>query len=869
MSAPGDRPGSRGFWPLRDLPVVVWLALLVAATLAHPVLPAPRWLMIHLLLLGAVTHAILVWSTHFTETLLHVVGPSRRQQSVRLATLNLGVCAVVGGVLASRWPVTVLGATAVSGSVVWHGVALVSMVRRSLPSRFSPVVRYYVAAACLLPVGAGLGASLARDLGDPWHERLMFAHAVVNVLGWVGLTVAGTLVTLWPTMLRTRLDPGAERSARRALPVLLTGLALAAGAAAGGQLLPAAVGLAVYLGGLVVLGGPLVRVTRQRPPSSYAAWSVGAAGLWLVGCLAVLVVGTGTSSDWVEAHRRFETVTPLLAAGFGAQVLLGALSYLIPVALGGGPAVTRRTRASIDRGAALRVTGANAGLLVCALPVPSLVRVLSSVVVLGCLAAFVPLLFCTLRARSTAPQAQPTERAPTDRPRGQVAGLAVTGLALVLVAVAGGVALDPSTVGAATSAPAAGVTPTGRTTTVALEAQHMRFSPANISVPAGDRLVIDVTNTDDRVHDLTLETGADTGRLSTGESARVVVGVVGRDLDGWCSVVGHRQQGMLLRISVNDAPEKASPAEQPSPADDGHTHVGSGNAARPDFMATPEPGFEAHDPTLPPLPSGRLHRLTLTVQEVERQVAPGVSQRLWTYDGRAPGPMLHGRVGDRFEITLVNNGSIGHSVDFHAGALAPSGPSRTLDPGDSLVYRFTATRAGIWMYHCSSMPMSAHIANGMFGAVVIDPPGLPRVDRSYVLVQSELYLGAPGDTVDADKVDAERPDAVVFNGYANQYDHRPLRARVGERVRIWVLDAGPNRATSFHVVGGQFDTAYAEGAYLLRRSDGGAQALALQPAQGGFVELTFPEAGDYPFVSHVMVDAERGAHGLFRVTRSR
>ena len=119
---------------------------------------------------------------------------------------------------------------------------------------------------------------------------------------------------------------------------------------------------------------------------------------------------------------------------------------------------------------------------------------------------------------------------------------------------------------------------------------------------------------------------------------------------------------------------------------------------------------------------------------------------------------------------------------------------------------------------------------------------------------------------------AERPDAVVFNGYANQYDHRPLTARVGERVRIWVLDAGPNRASSFHVVGGQFDTVYAEGDFLLGGPDddaastGGAQSLALAPAQGGFVELTFPEPGHYPFVSHVMVDAERGAHGTFEVT---
>jgi nitrite reductase (NO-forming) len=113
---------------------------------------------------------------------------------------------------------------------------------------------------------------------------------------------------------------------------------------------------------------------------------------------------------------------------------------------------------------------------------------------------------------------------------------------------------------------------------------------------------------------------------------------------------------------------------------------------------------------------------------------------------------------------------------------------------------------------------------------------------------------------------AEQPDAVVFNGYANQYDHRPLPATVGERVRVWVLDAGPNRSSSFHVVGGQFDTIYEEGGYRLRRGDpGGSQVLGLMPAQGGFVELVFPQAGHYSFVSHLMIDAERGAHGIFDV----
>src|SRR5690606_8193053 len=144
----------------------------------------------------------------------------------------------------------------------------------------------------------------------------------------------------------------------------------------------------------------------------------------------------------------------------------------------------------------------------------------------------------------------------------------------------------------------------------------------------------------------------------------------------------------------------------------------------------------------------------------------------------------------------------------------------------------------------------------MYGAVIIDPPDLAPVDREYVLVQSELYLGEPGGFGDLAKMQAERPDAVVFNGYVAQYAHRPLEAGTGERVRVFVLNAGPNRGTAFHVIGTVFDTVYREGAWQLRRSDtGGAQVLDLPPAGGGFVEMVFPEAGTYPFVSHSMVDA--------------
>ena len=886
-----SRSGSRGFWPLRDLPVLVWLAATVAVAFVHPFVPAPRWLMIHLLMLGAVSHAILVWSRYFTDALLHSADDDRRGQNRRLLLLNGGVVVVVTGVLSDAWPATLLGATAVGSAVLWHGWTILRQLGAALSARFSSSVRYYVAAACFLPVGAGLGTVLARGLADPWQTRLVVAHASVNLLGWVGLTVVGTLVTLWPTMLRTRIADGAEAAAARALPILVCSVIVAAGGASTGLRPLAALGIAGYVAGLLLTAPAFVDAMRRKPPTGFPAWSVLAGLAWLVGGLVTLGAGIGTASSWQRVDEVFGWLTPFLAAGFGAQVLLGALSYLVPVALGGGPIPVRAANVVLDRGAPLRLVLTNAGLLLCALPVPGTVRVLASTLVLLALAATLPLLLLAVRASrhaKTDPAASGRDRTqvPQARPAGQVAGLAATGLAAVAMVVAAGVAVDPAAIGAGTTvSAAAGVATTGETTTVAVEARDMRFTPATIAVPAGNRLVVVLTNTDDEdVHDLVLDTGADSGRLAPGQTARVQVGVVGRDLAGWCSVVGHKQMGMVLTIDVTGAAPSTAPGT--SAGHGAHQHGPGGNAADQaagrtevtqeaestpatdslDLMAEPSPGWAARDAALPPLSESRLHRRTLVVRDVEREVAPGVTQRLWTYDGTAPGPVLHGRVGDRFEITLVNRGSVGHSIDFHAGALAPQRPMRTIAPGASLTYSFRATRAGVWMYHCSTMPMSAHIANGLFGAVVIEPPHLPRVDRSYVLVQSELYLGEQGGEVDVDKLAVEDPDLVVFNGFANQYDDAPLTARVGERVRVWVLDAGPNRPTSFHVVGGQFDTTYSEGAYLLRRGPGGAQSLGLQAAQGGFVELTFPEPGDYPFVSHLMIDAERGAHGRFRVT---
>lgn len=865
---------SRSTWHIRTAGVVLaWLAAAVVTAALHRQLPVATWLMVHLLLLGAVTTALLVWSWHFSVAVLRAPpAPSRRGEAVRIITANIGALGVVVGVVSGASAITVLGALAVAAAVVAHVGALLIRLRRTLPSRFAVTVRAYISAGLLLVPGIALGVLMARGSWDTTtYSRLLLGHVTVNLLGWVVLPILGTLVTLWPTMLHTRLAPDAEQKARQALPLLIGGtLVTTTGALTGVDLLAAA-GVAGYLIGIWLSVGPMVTEMRQRPPAVFASWSALAGVAWLSGTLAAfgVVLATGAGDDLSPIAGRL--IAAALVGGV-LQVLLGSLSYLVPVMVGGGPAAMRRRNARVNRAMAPRLVILNAALAICVLPAPSAVRVLASTLVLTVVGWTVLLIADSLR-RSPIAATTTNADSPASEPPVHHSGGAVVALAVVLLAIVGGVAYDPAAVGAGTvsAAPAsAGVIATGEATEVTVTIEGMRFTPDRIQVPAGNTLTVTVVNGGDDVHDLVLETGQRTPRLSPGQAATIDVGVIGRSLAGWCSVAGHRQMGMALSIEAIGGTDAAMAAGAAvSAGHDGHEAEDGGEPVAMDgidLMAEPGPGTAIRDPRLPPAPATRTHRVRLVVTEVEAEVAPGIHQTRWTFGGTAPGPVLRGKVGDIFIITLVNDGSIGHSIDFHAGALAPDGPMRTIAPGDDLEYRFTATRAGIWMYHCSTMPMSMHIANGMFGAVIIDPPGLAPVDEEFVLVQSESYLGPQGGTADADSIAAGQHDLVSFNGYPMQYDHEPLQATVGDRVRIWVLAAGPNVGSAFHVVGGQFDTVYREGAYELAPGTGGSQVLGLFPAQGGFVELVLPEAGTYPFVSHVMSDAEKGAHGLLHVS---
>ncbi|WP_232818958.1 multicopper oxidase domain-containing protein [Homoserinimonas sp. OAct 916] len=883
------------WYVLMNSVVLAWAVVAAVVAFAHRGIPEAGWLMVHTMLLGAATTAILIWSQHFADTLVrHPAAFGRRSHALRLAGHTVGAVLVATGIVAGQWAIVLAGGIIVGLVAVVHASSLGQQLKTALPSRFGKLVGFYIAASLALAVGVGLGVWMARaDVTAAVHDRLYLAHISLNLFGWVGLTVLGTVILLWPTVLHAKITEPAQVAARRSLPLLVFGLLLVTAASVFDLQIGVGVGLLVYLAGVIMVLVPALGQAKQMPPQNFAGWSIGMALLWLAGCVAALAIVVITSASWADAINGMQILVPAFVVGFVAQIVSGAMSYLLPVVLGGGPTVTKATNAVLDQAAVFRVTVINAGSLLYLAPLPSLVKVTVSFLVYAMLLWF---LILAVRAIVVARRVR-TEANPTERPRARVkvtdeeaaeaasaqmhsrSGMLVAAAGALVLVVTLGVALDPAGAGIGVGG-SSGVEASGKTTTVQMTMKDMRFTPDVIEVPYGDQLVIELTNADDMVHDLTLANGVQSSRMSPGAFETVDAGVIGSDLDGWCSITGHRQLGMVFQVRVIGGPSEGAqaPGQAETPAPDaghlGHRGDGAtgGSSAADDIDLMKEPGadFTAYDAALAPAPAAAVHRLTLTVTDLVVDVAPGVSQRLWVYNGTAPGPTLRGKVGDKFEITLTNDGSIGHSIDFHAGALAPDKPMRTIGPGESLDYVFTATRSGIWMYHCSTMPMSAHIANGMFGAVIIDPAGLEPVDREYVLLQSEYYLGPQSGEVDAAKVTAEEPDLVVFNGYANQYKYRPLAAKVGEKVRIWVLDPGPNRSEAFHVIGGQFDTVFKEGEYTLKNGGstgtGGSQVLDLAVAQGGFVELTFPEAGNYPFVNHVMVDAERGAAGVFHVT---
>jgi nitrite reductase (NO-forming) len=390
-----------------------------------------------------------------------------------------------------------------------------------------------------------------------------------------------------------------------------------------------------------------------------------------------------------------------------------------------------------------------------------------------------------------------------------------------------------------------------------INAFDLGFEPANFEVPAPGVYTITFTNDGALPHDLAFEDGTATAVLDAGESEAIEVLVPAEGIAFICSVPGHEAGGMTGTITV-----AGSGYAGDTPGGPVADRVIEANDDAADY--------DLFDPVAPASSDQTVHEIELVMTERLMTVAPGYEQMVWTFGDTVPGPVIRARVGDMIRITLVNpeENELPHSIDFHSSLVAWNDEMRSINPGESLVYEFEAKYAGVYMYHCGTAPALHHIANGMYGMMIVEPAeGLPEVDHEFALVQSEWYLGEQGEVTDLARAAAGAPDPdfVVFNGVANQYLDHPIEVGVDETVRVFVLNAGPSVDSSFHVVGTIFHDVIKEGMHLREGNEGnwGSQAVDLAPAQGAIVEMRFDYDGLYPIVTHAFNFVGKGALGLF------
>ena len=458
-------------------------------------------------------------------------------------------------------------------------------------------------------------------------------------------------------------------------------------------------------------------------------------------------------------------------------------------------------------------------------------------------------------------------------------------VALVSVA-ATAIALSPLIIGATsrstlTSAQAPAqtraVAPTNLTTNVVIAASEFKFSPASIAVPVGQKVTFTLNNTGVVQHDLTFQgagftLSANPGQTATSEFTFDKPGV----FDFFCSIPGHKDAGMKGTLTVVD-PSAAAPAVQataPSSEETaGMPGMSMSTAGAPDIQPLPS--------NLKPLPAPQIAppidrtepayvKFDLTTQKVTAQLADGVAYDYWTFNGTVPGPMLRVREGDTVEIDLHNavDAGVTHSIDLHA-VTGPGGGAKVMQiaPGADGSFKFAALNPGVYVYHCATPMVAQHIASGMYGLIVVEPKaGLPKVDREYYLMQGDFYLqGQRGDTglraFDLNKMLDERPDYVLFNGAVGSLTgDNALHANVGDTIRIFFGDGGPNLTSSFHVIGAVFDRVFPEGS-VTSPPETNVQTTHVSTGGATVVEFTAKVPGTYSIVDHSLGRMEKGAAG--------
>lgn len=324
---------------------------------------------------------------------------------------------------------------------------------------------------------------------------------------------------------------------------------------------------------------------------------------------------------------------------------------------------------------------------------------------------------------------------------------------------------------------------------------------------------------------------------------------------------------VALVLAVVAASCSVSDRTQPNTADGRVPAVQAQVTKTGSFVLPPK---STNPESLPPLPSGNVVHVDLVLLDRDVEIAPDMHYRAWTFNGTVPGPVIHAKVGDTIDVTLTNKAMLGHSIDFHAALAPPNVAYQTVAPNHTLHFSWVAEYPGAFMYHCGTPPVLAHISNGMYGEIIIDPKdGWGDDAQDYVFVQSEFYPtlvpGSDDDySGDLAKMKSAMADVVTFNGVAFRYRANPLPIRVGKLVRVFVVDAGPSHFSAFHVVGTIFSRVLADGNPA--NVTMGVQTIAIPPGGGAVAEFTVRQAGMYPFVTHSFGDTDAGGMGLFQAT---
>jgi nitrite reductase (NO-forming) len=364
---------------------------------------APAWLVVHLLLLGAATNAIVTWTAHFASALLQQPQLSETAVVARLVALNAGVVGVLVAVSEGWRTVTIAAAALLALTLTAHLAVLVRTVRAGRTRRFAPAARFYWFAATAVLLGVSAGVTMAAGgISSAWYSRVFVTHVHLGLLGWVGLAVLGTEFSLWPTALRTRMVDGLERAAGRCLLGCAGGLALVVPGLLTWTRPLALAGLLLYAAGVVAFLDPFLRTAVRRSPREPATLMLAAGTGWLVAALAVDVIYLARDGDPGTFAADVGGIVPWLLTGFVVQVLLGALSYLVPVVLGGPPRRGKRTAAVVNRWGTARSGLLNAGALLVALPGPALTRV-GWLLVAAAIVAFAALALSAAAVRARPP----------------------------------------------------------------------------------------------------------------------------------------------------------------------------------------------------------------------------------------------------------------------------------------------------------------------------------------------------------------------------------------------------------------------------------------------------------------------------------